>query len=348
VGPAERVRGPVVTGATVVRGIAGLAVVSAGALLLAVIWTSQRDAVPVDDPGDMVRVGVVRGQSVPAYLRSARAELAALADPSAPVAGDTWALVSLAGYVPPGELPDLLSGTAVAQVFARVPIAGTKTPTVRIPVYRLPADALSGMLDAAVQRDRERAEYLQLSDRLGAGEGRARRAYESAARTAEAEAAAYRTGCACLFAVVVRAAPAALQQVADRPGVRAVDPAPELRRLDRAEFRPLLPEQVGTVRADPSGSPQPVPTETSDIAPHRPTPILSSLGSRNGTAIGLACRAGSLRRVGRRPILDCPGGVEFMIDSTSRALRALDSCPRSRPPAKRSAGPVRPRLWSLG
>ena len=31
-----------------------------------------------------------------------------------------------------------------------------------------------------------------------------------------------------------------------RPGVRAVDPAPEVRRLDRAVFRPPLPEQVGT------------------------------------------------------------------------------------------------------
>jgi hypothetical protein len=164
-------------------------------------------------------------------------------------------------------------------VFARVPIGGAHTAMVRIPVYRLPADALSGMLDAALQRDQEQAEYRQLARRLGAGQERARQAYESAARTAGAEAAAYRSGCTCVFAAVVRASAAVLQQVATRPGVRAVDPAPEVRRLDRAEFRPPLPEQVGTVPAEPSGSPQAMPNESSAIASRVPAPILSPLGS---------------------------------------------------------------------
>ena len=40
---------------------------------------------------------------------------------------------------------------------------------------------------------------------------------------------------------MIRAAPAVLQQIADRPGVRVVDPAPEVRSLDSTEFRvPLL------------------------------------------------------------------------------------------------------------
>lgn len=278
-GPAEQVREPVVGGTAAMRTMVGLAVVSAGVLLLGVVWASQRDATPPDAPGDMVRVGVVQGQSVAGYLRSSRAELAALTDPSAPASGDTWALVSLDRYLPPGGVPGVLNGSAVAQVLVRVPIADAHTQVVRIPVYRLPADALSGMLDAAVQRDQEQAEYLQLSRRLRADEQRARLAYESAARIAGAEAAAYRSGCACVFAAVVRAGPAALQQVAARPGVRAVDPAPEVGRLDRAEFRPPLPEQVGTVPAEPSGSPQAVPNDSSGIASPMPAPILSSPGS---------------------------------------------------------------------
>jgi hypothetical protein len=181
----------------------------------------------------------------------------------------------------PGALPGLFDGAAVAQVYTRVPLVGRHTQVVRIPVYRLPADVMSGMLDAALQRDRERAEYEQLGRRVigdGPNAERAREAYRSAAATAGAEADAYRSGCACVFAAVVRAAPAALQVVADRSGVRVVDPAPEVRQLDRTEFRPPLPEQDGTIPAEPSGSPIPVPNDGSAIASRTPSPILSSPG----------------------------------------------------------------------
>jgi len=75
----------------------------------------------VESPsGDVVRVGVVEGQAVSGYLRSSRGELAALL-PSAgsPVAGETWALVSLAAYYAPDRLPGVLEGAAVAQVPSR-------------------------------------------------------------------------------------------------------------------------------------------------------------------------------------------------------------------------------------
>lgn len=279
--PAERVREPVVRGGPrALRLMTGLAAVSCGALLIGVIWVGHRNAVPADDPiGDVVKVGVVPGQSVPGYLRSSGTELAALTDPSAPASGDIWALVSLDSYVPPGELPGLLGGAAVAQAYARVPLADTHTQAIRLPVYLLPADVMSGMLDAALTRDREQAEYLQLARRLagdGAGYERARRAYETAARTAAAEASAYRSGCSCVFAAVVRGTPQALREIAERTGVRIVDPAPEVRRLDRAEFRPPRPEETGTVTAEPS--PAPVPNARSGIASRTPTPIMSSPG----------------------------------------------------------------------
>ena len=277
---AERVREPAVRGGSAVRTALALAAVSAGVVLLGALWVSRHEGVPADDPSDVVRVGVVQGQSVPGYVRSARTELAAMTDPSAPTAGDTWALVSLDGYVPPGRLAGLFDGAAVAQVYARVPLAGVRSQVVRIPVYRLPADVLTGMLDAALLRDREQAEYLQLARRLrgdGASQERARRAYETAAGAAGAEATAYRSGCSCVFAAVVRAAPGVLRGVSDRPGVRVVDPAPEVRRLDRTEFRPPLPEQWGTVPAEPSRSPA-VPNGDSGIATRMPTPILSSIG----------------------------------------------------------------------
>jgi hypothetical protein len=280
VGPAEPVREPAL-GVVTLRAVLGLAVISAFALLLAAIWASRRDDAIPGAQSDLVQVGVVQGQAVSGYLRNSRAELAALTEPSAPPAGDTWALVSLDDYVAPGALPRMFDGAAVAQVYTRVPLAGRHTQVVRIPVYRFPADVVSGMLDAALQRDRERAEYQQLGRHVtggGPNMARAREAYASAADTAGAEADAYRSGCACVFAAVVRAAPRGLQVVANRSGVRVVDPAPEVRQLDRAEFRPPLPEQDGTIPAEPSGSPIPVPNAGSAIASPTPTPILSSSG----------------------------------------------------------------------
>ncbi|MET0424807.1 MAG: hypothetical protein ABW046_13075 [Actinoplanes sp.] len=272
--------GAAVRSVLAVRLMIALAVVSAGVLLLGLLWAGRRDAMPDDTPGDVVRVGVVQGQSVLGYLQSAQTELAALTNPSAPAAGDTWALVSLAGYVQPGELTALLQDAAAGEVYTRVPLDDAHTQVIRFRAYKLPADVMSGMLDAALARDREQAEYLQLARRLtgdGSSDIRARRAYETAAGTAGAEAAAYRSGCSCVFAAVVRGTPAVLQRVATRPGIRVVDPAPEVHELDRAEFRPPLPEQTGTVPADPSASPA-VPTESTGIASRTSAPIMSSPG----------------------------------------------------------------------
>jgi hypothetical protein len=176
----------------------------------------------------------------------------------------------------------MLQGAAVVQVYARVPVPGIHTQVVRIPVLDLPAGATSGMLDAALVRDQDEAEYLQLARKVegdGAGAERARRAYSEAAATSAAEAAAYRSGCGCLFAAVIRAAPTGLRQIADRAGVRSVDPAPEIRSLDRAVFTPPLPEDPGTATVDPSvAAPAAVPTGGSGIASRTATPLLSSLG----------------------------------------------------------------------
>jgi hypothetical protein len=280
VGPAGHVRQPVTHGAAALRTVIAFTVLVVGVVLLGALWISRRQALPDDDLGDVVRVGVVQGQTVGGYIATARKELASLTNPAAPVAGDTWALVSLDTYVAPGSLPDLFSGAAVSEVYTRVPLSGVHTQVVRIPVFRVPADVMTGMLDASLDRDREQAEYRQLSRRTtgeGPSQARARQAYETAAVSAAAEATAYRTGCSCVFAAVIRGAPTTLQGVATRPGIRVVDPAPEVLRLDRTEFRPPLPEQSGTVPPEPSPTPA-VPNDVSGIATRTSAPILSSLG----------------------------------------------------------------------
>ncbi|MEU4424601.1 hypothetical protein AB0F81_28610 [Actinoplanes sp. NPDC024001] len=286
-GPAHRLRAVLVRfggGSLRLQIMTGVALAATVALVLGVLW-ADRDLPSGDEPGDVVRVGVVEGQSVSGYLRASQDELDRLTDPSAPVAGDTWALVSLRAYAVPARLAGLLGGVAVAQVYARVPLPEARTQVTRIPVYRMPDDVTSGMLNAALTRDQEQADYLRLSRALkadGAKEARLRTTYESAARVAAAEAAAYRAGCECLFAAVVRATPATLSELAGQRAVRSVDPAPEVRRLDRTEFRPPLPEDAGTVEPQPSAPTVPgtaVPDATPAVAPVTPTPIPSSIGT---------------------------------------------------------------------
>lgn len=257
----------------------GVALAATATLVLAVAWAGRPGGADDPDPGDVVRVGVVEGQTVGGYVDSARRELSMLADPSGPAAGDTWALVSLRDYAVPGALPEVLGDAAVAQVYARVPLPDARTQVSLIPVYSMPGDVVAGMLNAALVRDQEQADFSRL-ERLQTGEGqrerRLRQTYANAARIAAREAAAYREGCACVFAAVVRATPAILNGIAARPGVRAVDPAPEVRSLDRTEFRPPLPEESGTVSAEPSATP--VPTAVPDVATSSPARLPSSIG----------------------------------------------------------------------
>ncbi|GGQ51841.1 hypothetical protein [Couchioplanes azureus] len=287
---------PAVAGPVRLWMLTGLSLAVAVTLLVAVVTMTDRgpDRLPGPD-GDVVRVGVVEGQSVSGYLGSSDRELAALLPaPGAPAAGETWALVSLTAYLGPDKLPGVLEGAAVAQVYARVPLPQVRTQVVKIPVYRMPQDVVAGMLNAALARDQEQADYRKLGGELpgdGVDELRLRRAYDSAAQTAAEEAAAFRAHCACVFAAVVRADPAVLARVARRAEVRVVDPAPEVRQLDRTEFRPVLPEQTTTVREDKESS---VPSQAVTVAPAGSAPLPSSAGA----GVTSASPAGPVRETG--------------------------------------------------
>ncbi|WP_433353725.1 hypothetical protein ACQPYV_24745 [Micromonospora saelicesensis] len=250
------------------------AVLSAAAVLGTAVWAV--DDTPVGDRtvGEVTRVGVADGDSVPGYLRSAAADLAALPG-SAPAAEDgTYALVTLDAYLPPQRLATVLGDVGVSTVFGRVPLPGRQTEIVKIPALRVPDDVVAGMEQVAVRKETEAADYRARAaavDGDGVGERELREQYASGAEVAAAEAAAYRTGCACVYAAVVRATPVALRDVAARPDVRAVDPAPEVYRLDRTVFTPPLPEQREVVRPPADTGPSPAPTRS-----ERPAPVISA------------------------------------------------------------------------
>ncbi|MEV7231757.1 MULTISPECIES: hypothetical protein [Polymorphospora] len=270
------------------RVLTGAALLSVTAVLVTAVWAADRRQAGDPTVGEVVRVGVVEGDSIPSYVSASRHELARmLAEPVDTPSGETYALVTLTAYLAPDRLTAVLDGVAVSEVFTRVPLPETQTQIVRIPAFRIPTDVVAGMGLVAGRKDREAADYQQRAHEV-AGDGEPERhlraVYGSGAQVAAAEATAYRSRCSCVYAAVVRATPAGLDRIAARSEVRAVDPAPEVRRLDRAVFLPPLPEQVDFVRppvdqgiagpADeptPSATAVPEPTRTPSADGVRPS-----------------------------------------------------------------------------
>ncbi|MFE9690015.1 hypothetical protein [Micromonospora sp. NPDC005806] len=234
------------------------------ALVVLVVAVVQRRDEPAGDRtvGEVTRVGVADGDRIPDYLRAASTELTALATPASPGPGD-YALVSFAAYLTPAQAATALGATPVSGVVARVPLPGRQTEIVRIAAMRVPDDVVAGMAEVAARKDREAADYrARAAAPAASADPELHRVYVTGAAVAAREAAAYRAGCACVYAAVVRDTPAALRALAGRSGVRVVDPAPEMVRLDRTVFSPPLPEQrdvarppADTALADPTGGP---------------------------------------------------------------------------------------------
>jgi hypothetical protein len=212
-------------------------VLAVTATLLAV----HRSERPHSDPsrGDVLRVGVAEGDSIPDYVRAGHDELAAL-----PGEVPVYALVSFTAYLAPDRLAPVLADVSVSSVFARVPLPKTQTELVRLGAYRLPDDVVVAMDETAQRKTEEAQHYRDLLARVDDAPGEARERYVAGSIAADREATAYREHCSCVYAAVVYAAPAALRTVAARPETRVVDPITELQRLDRTVFLPPLPEQT--------------------------------------------------------------------------------------------------------
>lgn len=302
-------------GPTRVRLLTGAALMSATAVLMAAAWAA--DQRPVGDPtvGDVVRVGVADGQSIPRYVESSRTELTRLlsAPPTAYPGGETYALVTLSAYLTPDRLTPVLGGVSVLAIYSRVPLPGTQTSIERIAAHRIPDDVIAGMERVAGDKEREAADYRDRNARL-TGSGERERAlrvvYDSGARIAAAEATAYHSRCACVYAAVVRAAPAALDQIAKHREVRAVDPAPEVRRLDRAVFLPPLPEQRGVVRPPADAALYPTP------APAEPVPSDAGLPQPSASAEPSAAVAGPREPPAATPAEATPSPVDPTPEAT--------------------------------
>jgi hypothetical protein len=193
---------------------------------------------PPAPPAGSVRLGPDPGEDVAGYLARIPAEL--------PSPGST--ALALVQFDAGRTAADAVAATAGAEPITavfRVPIPRVQTAIAFEDVEPQVPAAI------AVESARQRAAAVA-AGRTGVSGDRQR-------AVAAAERAALSDGrCACVIALVVRADRTALDTVAARPGVRAVQAAPPGTAPVELALSPLLPEQ--TDRADPLPDDGPVPT----------------------------------------------------------------------------------------
>ncbi|WP_459545293.1 hypothetical protein [Nocardia sp. X0981] len=224
---------PVLTRRALLRGLgSGAAVVicAVAVLLLGVANPPANDGVSTD------RLGPDTGETVAGYLGRAEDSLTGTGD------GDRWALVSFTGYRPATGLRELLGGLRVSQVLYQVPLPRVVTP--------LSAVHLPDSEPALVRSGRDAADQLADRRRYTADGTRS-------ARVLDVSVARLRDDCACSPAVVVRAPLPRLRELAERPGIRAVQALPGDAVAERFAVVPLLPDTTDPIGAPPDDGPVP-------------------------------------------------------------------------------------------
>ena len=195
-------------------------------------------------------LGPAVGADIDAHFAAARERIVELSrsDPE-----DRYlALVSLNKGLTPEEVGELLeeSDLEVTRAYLRAPVPGEPEEI----VFQTPGDVVAGLRqvfsETAARKAEEQQDLLGTARTIEAGtpeEEAFRRLYEADARIAGQEAAAYRSGCDCVFSLVVEGDVAALAELLALPIVRGVEAAPRGAELSALEVRPLSPTQQGVV-----------------------------------------------------------------------------------------------------
>ncbi len=161
------------------------------------------------------------------------------------------ALVSLTGYQTPAQAKALFQGVTVSRVYLRAKAAGREAAQLPIDIK---GDLLGDLKKAydATARGRVAAQksyqgYVDTLTVTTKEEQAFKDLYASFAKATGVEAKAYRSSCACVFAVVVKASPAKLLALRSVRGVRMIEVAAPTQALADVQVYPLLPEIKGVV-----------------------------------------------------------------------------------------------------
>ena len=240
----------------VLRDVPQLGLLIATALLVAggAAAVAQRPPLPpvTSEPAPAAAppatLGPAVGGAAPAYVVMAAQQLVALSR-TAPDS-QHLALVSLRAALTPVQAVTVLAGADVQRAYLRAGAAGAEASLAAVEVGDLGPDLRRAYSRTALARAAAQRDYLSYVRTLSGtrdGERALIALYVALARSAGIEAAAYRGGCACVVAAVVRGSARALAELPALKGVRAVQAAPVDADLRTLQIAPLLPEVTGVV-----------------------------------------------------------------------------------------------------
>jgi hypothetical protein len=254
-------------------GIVGLAIV----LVVASVVTAVRLSRPSEDNSSpdlptvggahIATVGPLPGEAISSYLTAAQAALTQQAAESPRQL--TYALVDFESGRTPSQVADALPGVAPQLLYVRVRVSGDtktfpstaeelsaygalKTP---VRVTRLPGDAVTAFVRLAGALDQAAGDNTTFAGTIGNSASPEELVQRDAtlkdARHYRAEATALRSGCACIYAVVIYGTAETLLHILDSGRVRAIDPASPGLKLSEITWVPLRPE---VTRTQPAGA----------------------------------------------------------------------------------------------
>ena len=199
-------------------------------------------------------LGVPVGADVDATLGAARERAVELSRRNPD--GTFVALVSLTKELTAEQTGLLVAapGLQVRRIYLRAPDSGRLPEVLSVETS---GDVVVGLdavfAETARRKAEEQREFLSLARSIvatGTEEQTFKVFYEDAARTAGLEAAAYRTACSCVLALVVEGTARELAELLALPSVRGVELAPRNTTLPSLTINPL-PVEVTGVRPEP-------------------------------------------------------------------------------------------------
>lgn len=238
----------------------GVLLVSAVFLTGAGVALARSSPEPVAGRGSVedtrsLSLGPPAGADVDEHFAAAGERLTALSDASPD--DELVALVSLREQLTPEQAVALVgaAGLQVRRAYVRAPVGGT-AEVLPVEVVGDVAGRLGALFsETAAQRAEEQRTLLELAasipDGAGATDAIFRQQYVADARSRGEEAAAYRTACACVLALVVEGPARELAGLPTMPPVRGVEPARRGADLTALDVAPLPPEVTGTRPAPP-------------------------------------------------------------------------------------------------
>jgi hypothetical protein len=203
--------------------------------------------------GEVVTVGPQVGDTVASYLEATKARVVDLnrADPDKRYT----ALVSFVAYAKVEDIATLVEEVATERVFSRAKAAGATSEVLEIEVDQLVPDTLRVFAATAERKALDQEANLSQARSITSTvptEVAFKAEFVRQAAVEGKEAAAYRTSCECVFAVLVEATARQLSELVSVPGVRTVDVAvagATAKDVDVEQY--FLPEDKGSIPARP-------------------------------------------------------------------------------------------------